>query len=659
MIIKLLDEHKSLKPFQSDLLNDLTIITGKNGSGKSQLLDLIGKKAKNDPTVATIRFEIDPNLTKIQAEGIIKENSSQIGHDQWKAIVKKNLDLYKNLSSTSKELIKYLIDNNYQSQAYNTKRRTLITEDDDYKELLSKVHSELHKNPLIDKSEVTWKTERNTIRHIFNPKNAGLFKFIEEICSHTGKSESELSDADFYNTPLQEHLIDINDLFSSEVELIFYNYAKRRDLNRKDYFYKKEEEEENNSISDKDFININTPPWLLINGILERHNIDFYFKGIDKKDFTIDAPIDFDIHKKSTNQLIPFSDLSSGEKVIIGLILKLFTSEYYQEKLSFPELLILDEPDAHLHPEMSKLLLDVLNDTFVIKYGIRVIISTHSPSTIALASENQIYQLKNGDASSLIKISKDEALKILTSFIPTLSIDYKNHKQVFVESPTDRYYYQTIFDRLNQEKNYPFKLYFISNGYGKGNCQQVIDVVTEIRKSNNKTCFGVIDRDKSNTSTETIFVHGENSRYSIESYVYDPSYLMILFLEMDAMGVRNSLGLDVSFNEYKLGLDQELLQKSIDWFFQTYYEKFNMSQGLKDAKREVEYYHGVKVMIPEWYLEFQGHDLEVKLKEAFKALQKFRDEGQLQKKLTIISAKCFPMVHKDTVEVIEKIVNAG
>lgn len=659
MIIKLLDEYKSLKPFESELLNDLTIITGKNGSGKSQLLDLIGKKAKNDPTVTAIRFETDPNLTKIQAEGIIKENSTQIGHDQWKAIVKKNLDIYKGLSSTSKELIKYVIDNNYQSQVYDAKRRSLITEDDDYKDLLSKVHSEINQTPLIDKSEVTWRTQKNSVRQIFTPQNAGLFKFIEEICSHTGKSESELSDADFYNTPLQEHLIDINDLFSSEVELIFYNYAKRRDLNRKDYFYKKEEGEENNSISDEDFIKNNTPPWLLINGILERHKIDFYFKGIEKRDFTIEAPIDFNIYKKSTDQLIPFNDLSSGEKVIIGLILKLFTSEYYQEKMSFPELLILDEPDAHLHPEMSKLLLDVLNDTFVLKYGIRVMLSTHSPSTIALASESQIYQLKNGDDSSLIKISKDEALKILTSFIPTLSIDYKNHKQIFVESPTDRYYYQTIFDRLNQEKDYPFKLYFISNGYGKGNCKQVIDVVTEIRKSDNTTCFGVIDWDLTNASTETIFVHGENSRYNIESYVYDPAYLMILFLEMDAMGVRNALGLDVSFNEYSLGLDQELLQNSIDWFFQTYYEKFNVSQELQDAKREVEYYHGIKVMIPEWYLEFQGHDLEVKLKEAFIALQKFRDEGQLQKDLTIISSKCFPMVHKDTVEMIDKIVNAG
>ena len=43
MKIILGDEHKSLKPFQSEELSNLTIITGKNGSGKSQLLDLIRK----------------------------------------------------------------------------------------------------------------------------------------------------------------------------------------------------------------------------------------------------------------------------------------------------------------------------------------------------------------------------------------------------------------------------------------------------------------------------------------------------------------------------------------------------------------------------------------------------------------------------------------
>ena len=280
--------------------------------------------------------------------------------------------------------------------------------------------------------------------------------------------------------------------------------------------------------------------------------------------------------KKSTNEIIPFNDLSSGEKVIIGLILKLFTSEYYGEALTFPDLLILDEPDAHLHPEMSKLLLDVLEETFVNKYGIKVILSTHSPSTIALASENQIFQLTNGTASSLKKISKDEALKILTSFIPTLSIDYRNHRQVFVESPTDVIYYQFLHDKHAQNNSSPFKLYFISNSAGKSNCSQVYNIVKEIRKSGNSTSYGIVDWDLTNKPEIYVYVHGLEERYSVENFILDPIYLVCLLIDSNnAHGVLEKIGLDKTYNQYLLGNEKtERLQEILKYFFSEFENKF-------------------------------------------------------------------------------------
>ena len=104
--------------------------------------------------------------------------------------------------------------------------------------------------------------------------------------------------------------------------------------------------------------------------------------------------------------------------------------------------IILDEPDAHLHPEMSNILIKALNETFVKKIGIKVIITTHSPMTVALAPEESIFQLNNHPETFLKKISKDDALKNLTNGLPSLTIDYENHRQVFVESPTDLFYFQ-------------------------------------------------------------------------------------------------------------------------------------------------------------------------------------------------------------------------
>ncbi|ASK36051.1 hypothetical protein CEK62_17500 [Alcanivorax sp. N3-2A] len=657
MKIILKDAYKSLNPFESDELGDLTVITGKNGSGKSQLLELINKKSKSEKTALGIEFRIEPEISFVQAEGIVKDTVSQVNHEQWKKIVAKNIQAYRALPDNAIDYLKYLRGKGFDSAAYKKDPKSpLLSDSEEYKELLNKVHSEILNKPMLPQSEVQWTHQRNVNREILKPKNEAMISFIEDICGHTGKDAKELTDADFYNSPIHEHLIDENDLFASQVEIIFYNYAKRRDQNRKDYFYKREEGEENRSIPDKDFIKSYPPPWDLINEIVNNLKIDFYFKGIEKSDFTIDAAIEFALLKKTTNENVPFNDLSSGEKVIIGLIIKLFTSEYYQEKLSFPELLILDEPDAHLHPEMSKLLLDALHETFSKEYGIRIIITTHSPSTVALAPEESIYEIKNGPNTSLKKISKDDALKILTSFIPTLSIDYKNHKQVFVESPTDRFYFETIFNRLFQQGSYPFRLYFISNGYGKGNCNQVINVVQEIRKSSNSTCYGVIDWDKRNSPSDFVKVHGENQRYSIENYTYDPIYIVILFLEMQALNIHNVLGVDLSFNEYTIGLDEELVENGVKWFFDLYYKKHAVSENEKNRKRLVRYHNGIEVQLPIWYLELRGHDLEDRLKEAFPPLEKYTGQGCLQKKLSIISAKSFPLIHEDTVNVIESIV---
>ena len=150
-------------------------------------------------------------------------------------------------------------------------------------------------------------------------------------------------------------------------------------------------------------------------------------------------------------------------------MVKLFQNEYYNSNLSFPNLIVFDEPDAHLHPELSGLLIDVLRKTFVIDLGIKVIVSTHSPSTVALSPDDSIFEIKNYPKTELKKIDKDRALDILTGHLPTLSIDYKNHKQIFVESPTDVEYYQTIFNKIYNEERLPYKLYFISNSDGKVN----------------------------------------------------------------------------------------------------------------------------------------------------------------------------------------------
>jgi ATPase subunit of ABC transporter with duplicated ATPase domains len=106
MKITLLDRYKSLQPFTSDELNSLTVITGKNGSGKSQLLNLIASKFKKAHEVATIRLSILPEMADIQFEGIIKDDLRNLSYDEWKSVIKRLLEDFKKLSENNIKLLK-------------------------------------------------------------------------------------------------------------------------------------------------------------------------------------------------------------------------------------------------------------------------------------------------------------------------------------------------------------------------------------------------------------------------------------------------------------------------------------------------------------------------------------------------------------------------
>jgi len=135
----------------------------------------------------------------------------------------------------------------------------------------------------------------------------------------------------------------------------------------------------------------------------------------------------------SQGQEINFEDLSSGERILFALVLSI-----YKGHLSgtFPSVLLLDEIDASLHPLMIKNLLKAIREQFVLKNKMLVIMTTHSPATIALSEGNELYVVNKG-TPGIQPTSRDGALKILTTGVPSFSVNYENRRQIFVESSYD------------------------------------------------------------------------------------------------------------------------------------------------------------------------------------------------------------------------------
>ena len=100
--------------------------------------------------------------------------------------------------------------------------------------------------------------------------------------------------------------------------------------------------------------------------------------------------------------------------------------------MNSPEVLLLDEADSTLHPSMIRSLLRVLNDVSVQRYGVKVILTTHSPTTVALAPEEAICTMRRTPSPRLQRTTRDHAVSALTVGISTLSVKLENKRQLLI-----------------------------------------------------------------------------------------------------------------------------------------------------------------------------------------------------------------------------------
>ena len=161
-------------------------------------------------------------------------------------------------------------------------------------------------------------------------------------------------------------------------------------------------------------------PWVAFNKIGEMLNFKFELDEpkIDEKKF------DVRLRDKERKVFISPDSLSSGEKVIFSLFVAMYTT-HTQEHL--PSLIIFDEPDAYLHPSLCSTMLRVIQEVFIGEHKIKVIMTTHSPTTVAMLPETTLYCMKNG---VMKKVSKKDAATVLAATLETIEKAVKKGEKV-------------------------------------------------------------------------------------------------------------------------------------------------------------------------------------------------------------------------------------
>jgi predicted ATP-binding protein involved in virulence len=571
--------YLSLRPFQA-ILPDFVVLTGLNGVGKTHILRSIKDGSSH----------LDDILTRQRI------NTSRI-------LYVTNTDLYPNAvilrSDQANDHVAYL--------------------------------AEQHKRYKID-------AEKSTNINYASYFDVILDRTIVNVIAEKAKKEIiDLEVSDFY-TYYPSHIVPegIN-IFGVNLAAIFKRYFDRQDGNNYNR-YLKSQGEVAEVLSVERFKELyGDAPWELINDILAETSLNV----------KVQVPTRANVHEMHEIKLIhtengkkiSFSDLSSGEKAIIALVIAMYN---VQNAIGFPEALLLDEPDASMHPSMTKFFFKIVHRIFVQEKKIKVIITTHSPTTVVLAPEESLYLISRTDPM-ISHVTKDKAIKALTVDIPTLSIRQENRRQVFVEAPNDENFYGKIFQLLNdQYLKSEVSLLFIQSGASAtdknkqpiANCDQVRRITELLRESGNHLIWGIIDRDVANKSTESVLVLGQENRYSIENYIFDPVLIGGLLL-------REKL-----FTAEQMNLPQNLPYNRFDEFdnaslqAMTNFVCDNIAiamVGLLDQTPQTEtYINGKTTAVPKWYFETQGHDLEKYIVKSFPELASIKKNREDLLKLHIL-----------------------
>ncbi|EGC38789.1 hypothetical protein DICPUDRAFT_75661 [Dictyostelium purpureum] len=206
-------------------------------------------------------------------------------------------------------------------------------------------------------------------------------------------------------------------------------------------------------------------PWEEINEILERHGFQYWYKANEGSNSnTKNFVLTKQVGGLSIN--IEPGALSSGEKVALGLLSQLFYFRGISAEGKNPaetphlDVMLLDEPDRHLDPELCKKMYEIIYQEFVKKHHVQVFMTTHRPDAVFFAPDNSIYTL--GEGSRLI-IDPAAAINRMTSNMITPAPNqrsaasmlsggklavFEDVSYVLAENEDDVKFYNIIYQKL-------------------------------------------------------------------------------------------------------------------------------------------------------------------------------------------------------------------
>lgn len=352
-IITTSKRYKSLQGgFEWNDIPSFAVVTGVNGVGKTQLLEVVrGRSGKinNAGVFPAINREIRSSngpVNLIFSENTTQNKLSINGLIEYAKNSDERLVKLRNLDEEIKNF-QYFISN-YQNQ---------ITQTADKIECLQ-LENKIRK------------FEKQINNHLTQKLTVNIYAYDEELKRIAQKLNKIVEDVT--EDEIRQLAIDNFESLTTVDELTRYVANENmRYMRRVTYLAETHQDEEQKMLVAQE------RPYQTINRIFRKYGFD-YFEMLNP--FPIDGKLDGEIRfQGKEGEVVDYYSLSSGEQAIVQFVIWSYGQDFRGNRLNT---MVLDEPDAHLHPTMCKMMVEIFSEMSTKKNreeAVSVLSSRHIP----------------------------------------------------------------------------------------------------------------------------------------------------------------------------------------------------------------------------------------------------------------------------------------
>lgn len=485
-----IENYRLLKRFSLDLEDELSLVIGKNNTGKTSILSslerFLNQSEKNKFSFDDFNIDFKEQLVK----SVLNPDDIEIDDYQQQAIKLQLFISYNekdNLENVSRVMMDLDPENNVivLGFAYNLAHFDFIRLRKDYKEFAAaETQKQIAKPDYVP----------NDLYYFLKQKHSNYFKILKKSFEFD-KLTSTINENNFI------------DLIKEEIglkEIINFKYiSAKRDVTNKEVdktlsiqtsrIYKRTEssEEQNNAVANfKDRLSetdnhLSDVYKSLFSGIIQKVK-DFGGIKINESEIEIVSTLQHRellegnttvVYKHDENNQLPEHYNGLGYMNLISMIfeIEILIQELKGEKEKMPSdinLLFIEEPEAHTHPQMQYVF--IKNIKKLLKVGIvredgiksklQYIISTHSSHIVADSDFNDIKYLKKNNVNSVISKNlkdlekeyeadgEEKNYRFLKQYLTLNRAElFFTDKAIFIEGDTERILLPAMMKKVDDE----------------------------------------------------------------------------------------------------------------------------------------------------------------------------------------------------------------